>query len=247
MGASHKDKVAVVTGGAAGLGQAFAVRLAQEGCHVVIVDIVDATETLELIAAEGREGYAETRDITSESEVAALASNVQEKFGRCDILVNNAAFQQMVPFDQLDFATWRRTQSVNIDAAFLLAKAFVPGMRERKFGRIINMASSSAWAPNPGFSAYITSKMANIGFTRGLAKEVGNDGITVNAIAPGLTRTKAAAANVPQFIFDAVCQQQLIQRTGEPDDLCGALVFLTSADASFITGQTYHVDGGAVL
>jgi 3-oxoacyl-[acyl-carrier protein] reductase/(S)-1-phenylethanol dehydrogenase len=137
--------------------------------------------------------------------------------------------------------------AVNTEASFLLAQGFARGMVTRGWGRIINLASSSAWAPPPGFTGYITSKMANVGMTRALARDLGGHGVTVNAIAPGLTRTAAAAADVPQFIWDRVLAQQLIPRAGEPLDLAGALSFLCSDDAAFVTGQTYHVDGGATL
>jgi NAD(P)-dependent dehydrogenase (short-subunit alcohol dehydrogenase family) len=144
-------------------------------------------------------------------------------------------------------AILRKMLAVNTEASFFLAQGFAPGMIERRWGRIINLASSSAWSPPPGFTGYITSKMANVGMTRALARELGDHGITVNTIAPGLTRTDAAAAEVPEFIWDKVKEQQLIHRAGEPRDLTGALSFLCSDDAAFVTGQTYHVDGGAVL
>ncbi len=241
------QRVALVTGAARGLGRSFAERLAQDGCHLVLVDLLDCADTLALVRRAGASGRSARCDLGDEAQIAALVRDVLAREGGIDILVNNAAYQPPMPWDRLDAATLRRMLAVNTEASFLLAQAFAHGMVERGWGRIVNLASSSAWSPPPGFAGYITSKMANIGLTRALARELGEHGITVNAIAPGLTRTDAAAADLPAWIWDRVREQQLIPRNGEPRDLVGALSFLCSDDAGFITGQTYHVDGGAVL
>jgi NAD(P)-dependent dehydrogenase (short-subunit alcohol dehydrogenase family) len=243
----HSGRVAVVTGAAAGLGQVFAERLARDGCDIAIADIVDCSDTVQHIQALGRRAVHLHCDLAEPAQVQAFAQQVLADLGRVDILINNAAYQPMVPFDEMKIETLRRILAVNTEASFLLAQAFAPSMRARRWGRVVNLASSSAWSPPPHFVGYITSKMANVGLTRAMAQALGPDGITVNAIAPGLTRTAAAAEHVPPFIWDKVREQQLIPRTAEPEDLAGALSFLCSDDARFITGQTYHVDGGAVL
>jgi NAD(P)-dependent dehydrogenase (short-subunit alcohol dehydrogenase family) len=240
-------RVALVTGAARGLGQAFAERLARDGCRLVVVDVLDCAETLALVGRAGSNGRAATCDLADAAQIEALVRDVLAREGGVDILVNNAAYQPPTPWDQLSAATLRKMLAVNTEASFLLAQGFAHGMVARGWGRIVNLASSSAWSPPPGFTGYITSKMANVGLTRALARELGDHGITVNAIAPGLTHTAAAAKDVPQFIWDRVKEQQLIHRTAEPGDLVGALSFLCSDDAAFITGQTYHVDGGAVV
>lgn len=241
------ERVALVTGAARGLGQAFAERLARDGCRLVLVDMLDCAATLAQVGRAGSTGRACVCDLADAGQIDALVQDVLAREGGVDILVNNAAYQPPTPWDQLSAAMLRKMLAVNTEASFLLAQAFARGMVNRGWGRIINLASSSAWSPPAGFAGYITSKMANVGMTRALARELGDHGITVNAIAPGLTRTAAAADDVPQFIWDRVREQQLIHRTAEPADLVGALSFLCSDDAAFITGQTYHVDGGAVL
>jgi len=241
------ERVALVTGAARGLGQAFAERLAVDGCRLVLVDLLDCAQTGALVAAAGASCRSTGCDLSDAVAIEALVRDVLACEGRVDILVNNAAYQPPTPWDQLTAATLRRMLAVNTEASFLLAQGFAHGMVTRKWGRIINLASSSAWSPPPDFAGYITTKMANVGLARGLARELGPHGITVNCIAPGLTRTAAAIHDVPDFIWNKVAEEQLIPRPGEPRDLVGALSFLCSDDAAFITGQTYHVDGGATL
>ena len=180
-------------------------------------------------------------------QVTAFTRNVLECFGRCDILVCNAAHMPLIPFDELDLEALRRFEAVNVESSFLLAKGFAGDMASRGYGRIVQVASSTTSSPMPGFAGYVTSKMAGIGLVRALAAELGPRGITVNAISPGLTRTESSAKHLPAALFEAVKERQLIKRTEEPADLCGALAFITSEDAGFISGQVLNVDGGATF
>ena len=253
MGTGHKDKVAVITGAANGIGQAFAKRLAEDGAHIAVADMADASETVKLVEAAGRNAMAAVCDVANESSVAAMAREVQQKFGRVDIVVNCAGIYPQQDFAGMNFADWRRVLSINLDGTFLVTAAFVPGMRERKWGRIVNMASSTFGSVTTGFAHYVASKGGVIGFTRALAGDLAADGITVNAIAPGLTRSPGTIARKPRpgFAnmdeeFVAVAGLQAIKRPEVPEDLVGALSFLTSDDAAFMTGQTLNVDGGRV-
>ena len=248
MGKGHTDKIAVVTGGANGIGQAYARRLAEDGAHIVIADIVAADETAGLVQSTGRDMLAVRCDVSSPDDVASLAGEVDRRFGRCDILINNAGIFPSQPFDDVSFEDWRRVQAINLDSMFHTAKAFVPGMKTRGWGRIVNMASNTFNTPVTGYVHYIASKAGVIGFTRALASDLGPDGITVNAIAPSLTRTFGTTVTAPRSEdrFAMVTALQAIKREETPDDLVGTMSFLTSDDASFITGQTIYVDGGWV-
>jgi NAD(P)-dependent dehydrogenase (short-subunit alcohol dehydrogenase family) len=253
VGKGHKDKVAVITGGANGIGQAFAKRLAEDGVHVAIADLTHGGETVRLVEAAGRNALAVVCDVSDPASVAAMAKQVQDKFGRADIVVNCAGIYPQRDFAAMTFADWRKVLSINLDGTFLVTAAFVPGMRERKWGRIVNMASSTFGSVTTGFAHYVASKGGVIGFTRGLAGDLAADGITVNAIAPGLTRSPGTIGRRPRPAFAsmeeefvAVASLQAIKRVEVPDDLVGALSFLTSDDAAFMTGQTLNVDGGRV-
>ena len=169
-------------------------------------------------------------------------------FGRCDILINNVGIFPNVPFEEVSFEDWRRVMSVNLDSMFLTAKAFVPGMSQRGWGRIVNMASNTVATAVTGYTHYIASKAGVIGFTRALASDIGATGVTVNAIAPSLVRTYGTTVTQPRSEdrFAMVSANQTIKRGQVPADLVGTMSFLTSDDAAFMTGQTLYVDGGWV-
>jgi NAD(P)-dependent dehydrogenase (short-subunit alcohol dehydrogenase family) len=250
MGRGHAGKIAVVSGGAEGLGQAFAVRLAEDGADIVIADLKPADETMRRMAATCRRGTAVTCNVGDPSDVAALAREVEAQFGRCDILVNAAGIYPHQPFDDITFEDWRRVLSVNLDSMFLMTKAFSAGMRQRGWGRIVNIASDTVSLTIPEFVHYITSKSGVIGFTRAIATEFAPRGVTANVIAPGLTLTPGTQVReewggvARDAFFKATAEHIPMRRLGAPDDLVGAMSFLTSDDAAYITGQTIYVNGG---
>jgi len=239
IGKTHEGKLALVTGAAQGIGQAIAVALAGRGAQVIATDIVVPHET---VAQLGPDGSGEKLDVTKEEDWQALALKAGA-LGGVDIVVNNAGYFPNRPIDELDLATWRRTLTTNLDSHFLSVKAFLPGMRKRKWGRFIGISSNMVGLAIPGMSHYITTKMGIIGFMRGLANDVAGDGITANAVLPGLINTKATASQSDEM-KRATWEQQAIKRLGEPGDVTGAILFLTSDDASFITGEALVVDGG---
>jgi NAD(P)-dependent dehydrogenase (short-subunit alcohol dehydrogenase family) len=246
MSRDARGRVAVVTGGGAGIGQACAARLARDGHRVAIADIAPAEETEAMIGDGGGECLAARCDVSSGESVTAFAQQVFERFGRCDVLLACAGIYPVAHLSETSWEDWRRVMSINVDSLFHLAQTFVPAMVERRWGRFIAISSTVFHTGTPRFAAYTTSKGAVIGFVRALATEVGDAGVTVNSIAPSLTRTQGTLAGPQGELgwFELTRELQAIKRTQEPEDLVGAVSFFASDDAAFITGQTLPVDGG---
>jgi NAD(P)-dependent dehydrogenase (short-subunit alcohol dehydrogenase family) len=239
------DRVAIVTGGAQGIGRAIAQRLHAEGATVVIADLQGHEE-----AAAELGGLGMRVDVSQEADVAALAAGVLERYGRIDALVNNAGIYSSLvpkPFEEIDVAEWRAVYDVNVLGMFLATRAVVPAMRGAGYGRIVNIASGTPYKGVPFLLHYVTSKGAVVAMTRALAKEVGADGILVNTVSPGFTMSDGVLANPVQVekLQQVSLQGRVIQRDQFPDDIVGAVAFFCSPDADFITGQSLVVDGGA--
>ena len=247
---SVADKVVVITGAGQGIGRTFAKSFASAGAKVVIaernVDSARAVEA-EIAAGNGHAAVVET-DVADADSVAALGAAVDRLFGRADVLINNAAIfstLEMRPFDQIPLAEWEQVLRVNVTGPFLCARAVLPLMRRNRSGRIINMASGAATLGRPNYLHYITSKAALEGMTRSMARELGADGITVNAVLPGATYTEIPRKTVTPEQKGRIVAMQCIPRPQVPEDLVGVVLFLASDASAFITGQALNVDGGA--
>lgn len=247
-----KGKVAIVTGAAQGIGRAYALRLAGEGANVVIADILDGSGVLQEIKKREVEALALHTDVADEKSTEEMARETVDHFGRIDVLVNNAAFFSSIvkkPFYQISADEWDAVMRVNLKGLFLCSKAVYPQMKKQGKGKIINVSSGTFFRGLPHFLHYVTSKGGVIGFTRALAREVGEDGIRVNTIAPGYTVTEILREKPqdPEEVITAILANRCIKRTETPEDLTGTIVFLASDDSDFITGQTIIVDGGSAL
>jgi NAD(P)-dependent dehydrogenase (short-subunit alcohol dehydrogenase family) len=245
MSERHAGKVAVVTGGSSGIGQAIVCRLAKEGARIAIADIGDTTETVDLVRHAGGEAFGIRCDISDSKQVVAFFEEVRRRVGPPLILVHSAAHMFTRSFDDVSAEDWRKVQAVNQDSMFHMLRAVLPGMKAAAWGRIIVIVSSTFFCGTEMLSHYVTSKGALIGLVRGLAGELGSCGITMNAVAPGLTPTKTSLASIPPETFQQMISVQAVKRMGTPEDQAAAVSFLASDDAGFITGQTLLVDGGA--
>jgi NAD(P)-dependent dehydrogenase (short-subunit alcohol dehydrogenase family) len=238
--------VAVVTGAASGLGQTFAVALAKARYRVAGLDVAELTETEALVEAADAELLPVSCDVRDPESVDAAIAEVVNEFGALHVVVNNAGIYPPIPFEQTTLADWRRIMRVNLDGPFLVAKAALPHLRAAGWGRIVNIVSAVVFLGPPELVAYTASKAGLVGFTRALATELGGDNITVNAIAPGLTRTVTAAMTTgADGGFERVRDLQCVPRIEEPEDLVSTLLYVCDKKSGFLTGQTINVDGGS--
>ena len=247
-----QDRVAIVTGGARGIGAEFSKALAAAGAAAVIADIAEGSGVVESIRERGGTACSLRTDVSDESAVMRLVEAVGSRFGRIDILINNAAVYaslEPVRFLEIDAALWDRVMAVNVRGSFLMAKHVAPAMIEQGGGKIINVSSGTAYKGQPTLMAhYITSKGAIVALTRALSRELGEHGICVNTLAPGLVLSESILENRPhiEMAEARVIASRALKRHGYPSDLTGAMLFLASSDSDFVTGQTIAVDGGSI-
>ena len=247
-----KGRTAIVTGGAVGIGKHYSEGLAAQGAEVMIADIVDGSSlAAELAAKYGRNSTTSmTFDVSDEKQVKSLVAKTLERFGKIDILVNNAALYAPLPtlkVEKIDVELWDRVMAINIRGPFLMVKHVAPHMMERKYGKIVNIGSGTVARGIPNFAHYVTSKGAVTAFTRAISRELGEHGICVNTLAPGYTLSDTGLTNavhVEKSRTGAI-QRRALKRDEYPEDLLGTLIFLASPDSDFMTGQVLAVDGCA--
>ena len=245
-------RTVIVTGGADGIGVTYAKALAVEGAKVCVADIQSPDAVVAAIKSAGGHAIGRTCDVTKAAQVADMVKAAADTFGTVDVLVNNAAvfarLPSVKPFEQLTQDEWDLALSVNVRGVFECTKAVLPYMRRQGNGKVINIASGTAFKGTPGMLHYVASKGAVVSMTRSLANELGRDNITCNCIAPGLVMTDAIL-NQPgiEHIRSGAIDSRFLKRQQKPDDLAGTLIYLASADSDFVTGQIIVVDGGSAL
>jgi 3-oxoacyl-[acyl-carrier protein] reductase len=247
MAGSLEGRVAIVTGGGGGLGEGICRALGTAGAAVAAVDAAreEAERVARRVSSDGATCVAVECDVSDRRSVEEMTGRVVDDLGGVDILVNNAAIYPLRPWTEIEEEEWDRVMAVNLKGYFLCARAAFPHIRDRGRGRVINVASITFFIGWSGFLDYVSSKGAVIGFTRTLAREVGPDGVTVNAISPGAFPTAAERVHPDQEALNRrILDQQCLKRRGRPEDVGNLAAFLASDEASFITGQTVMIDGG---
>ena len=244
------EKVVIVTGGAMGIGRAIANDVHDEQAFVVVADQAGAEDAAAELSRSNRPALGITCDVSQKEDTEAMARAVLDEFGRIDVLVNNAGIYSSLepkPFEELEIEEWRSLFDVNVIGAFLACKAVAPAMKSQGGGRIINISSGTPFKGVPFMLHYVASKGAINAMTKALAKELGGAGILVNGVAPGFTLSDGVRANPVQLekLQEISLQARVLARDQVPDDIVGAVTFLASEDAAFMTGQTLVVDGGA--
>jgi NAD(P)-dependent dehydrogenase (short-subunit alcohol dehydrogenase family) len=247
-----KNKVAIVTGAAQGIGAEYARALAAEGAAVALADLADPQAVCDAIKATGGQALARIADVSDPAGVAELVRLCSEAFGRVDILVNNAGIfgsLALRPFEQIPSDEFDAVMRVNIRGVFECSRAVAPLMRQQKYGKIVNIASGTVFKGTPMLLHYVASKGAVVAMTRCMARELGNDGVRVNCLAPGLTMSESVLSNPAwtESIIASNMASRALKREATPEDMVGTLVFLCSPESDFITGQTIVVDGGSVM
>ncbi len=239
--------VALVTGAARGIGFATAERLARDGAIVALLDRdrQAAERAGQTLADDGYAAHWRGVDVADQDQVRAAVAELSGELGRVDVLVNCAGIYPHTPFEDLAFEEWRRVLSTNLDSLFLVTRAVYPHMKARGYGRIVNVGSATFFIGYPEMVPYISSKGGIVGFTRALAWEAGEHGITVNCVTPGLIETEGTEVEDPTGeLFEEIVGGQAIKRRGRPEDIAEIIAYLASPAAGFITGQTVNVDGG---
>ena len=246
-----KGRVAIVTGGAKGLGRAFALNLAEEGARVMVVtrkDMANLEKTVQQIKDLGGEAALFQADVARETDMLNMAEATNKAFGRIDVLINNAAIYDGIkrkPFYEIDPDEWDLVMTVNVKGAFLAVRAVFPYMKAQGYGKIVNLSSEVFYTGSNGFAHYVASKGGIIGLTRALAVELGPHNICINCVAPGFTDTEASRGLADVTKYDT--SKTPLRRLERPEDLTGAALFLASHESDFITGQTILVDGGRAM
>jgi NAD(P)-dependent dehydrogenase (short-subunit alcohol dehydrogenase family) len=241
-------RVAVVSGAATGIGRAIALRLGAEGADIEILDIQDGSSVCEEIRAAGGKANSAVCDVTNEEQIASAISGIEQRRGKVDILVNNAGILSgRQPWHTLSYEEVNRFVQVNYLGYFLVSKAVYPLLKKSRHGRVINIASRTYFLANPGQMAYVAAKGAVMGMTRVLAREMGDDGITVNAVAPGMVATPGTEAHSQEEAFNRVMMNQAIKKRVLPEHLAALVAFVASDEAALITGQMILCDGGGYL
>jgi NAD(P)-dependent dehydrogenase (short-subunit alcohol dehydrogenase family) len=240
-----ENKIVIITGAAGGIGRGLTTRFLKEGAKIVAADITkEVLDKLSLDLESPENLFTVAVDISSEESSNNLFKEVQQKCGVADVLINNAGWFPFTDFEEITYAEWRKVMAINPDGTFLVVKALLPLLKVSTQGRIINLSSGSYFNPPPNQAHYVAAKAGVIGFTRALAVSLGKYNITVNAITPGLTATASLVKSVPAEMIDKFAEQGAIKRRQTAEDLVGAIVFLASEDAAFVTRQTINVDGG---
>ena len=241
------DRVVIITGGAGGIGSKIVDRFVRNGDQVIAIDRdVNALKHLQESRNDGRLLTSLPGDVSKESDASRLAGEIRTRAGRVDVWVNCAGYYPIVPFEEMTFANWQEVVGINLGGAFLMTRALLPLLKGRGWGRIVNIGSASVFEGVPGQTHYVAAKAGLIGFSRSLAMELGEFGITVNLDASSLTVTVPVRREMPAWMIESQKSVRAIKRDEQPDDLAGPVFFFASHDADFVSGQVLVVDGGKV-
>jgi NAD(P)-dependent dehydrogenase (short-subunit alcohol dehydrogenase family) len=247
---TEREEVVIVTGGARGLGRSYAEAFAAEGFRVVVADIRGAEETASDIDAAGAIAMPIAVDVSDRPSTEAMAAETVARFGRIDVLVNNAGYFTEIhkkPFDEIDVEEWDHAFAVNVRGTWLATRAVVPSMRSARYGKVINTSSMTVPSGIPYFLHYVASKSAIVGLTRALARELGDDNIAVNTISPDYIPHDPEYAGRQPEMADFIAQQRCFKRDQVPEDMVGLVLFLAGRGSDFITGQNFLVNGGRLF